>query len=410
MTGKAKEIPRHNLVVRLLHWFNALIWLTQLITGFSLITSPHFRLLPLGVAEAILGVLGGRFGALRLHVSLGILWVLVVGGGALLLKKGIGALIREFVLTRDDWLWLLRRPPRLFGLNMGAIPPQDKYNAGQKVFGLAVLLGGGMIALTGLAMVIPGMPRGLIGWSVPLHQAAVLTVVLGALVHFFMAALVREERPVLRSMVTGRVSEEFAEHHSSRWLEELRSRDECAWEACGPVASNSTGREVPLWNPYWGGFILGLTLLGSFFVLGRGLGASGAFARILAVFTGWAAPDWTRSNLQLGRYAAQGLHPLDHYLVAMALGVILGGLLAGLLTRRVRLQILRGPRISARGRLALALAGGVLSGVGARLAHGCTSGQALSGGAMLGAGGWIFMMSVFAAAFGFAVVVRREWL
>ena len=69
----------------------------------------------------------------------------------------------------------------------------------------------------------------------------------------------------------------------------------------------------------------------------------------------------------------------------------------------------KGPRISVRNRLLLAFLGGSLMGVGAKLARGCTSGQALSGGAVLNVGSWAFMMMVFAGAYGLAWFVRRQW-
>ena len=50
-----------------------------------------------------------------------------------------------------------------------------------------------------------------------------------------------------------------------------------------------------------------------------------------------------------------------------------------------------------------------LMAVGAKLAIGCTSGQALSGGAMLALGSWAFMFSVFAGGFAFAWLVRKQW-
>jgi hypothetical protein len=48
-------------------------------------------------------------------------------------------------------------------------------------------------------------------------------------------------------------------------------------------------------------------------------------------------------------------------------------------------------------------------GFAARMALGCTSGQALSGGALMSAGSWIFMLSVFAGGYGLARAVRRQW-
>ena len=55
------------------------------------------------------------------------------------------------------------------------------------------------------------------------------------------------------------------------------------------------------------------------------------------------------------------------------------------------------------------VAGGILMGFGAKLARGCTSGQALTGGALLAAGSWIFIATCFASGYLVAPVVRRLW-
>jgi uncharacterized membrane protein YedE/YeeE len=48
-------------------------------------------------------------------------------------------------------------------------------------------------------------------------------------------------------------------------------------------------------------------------------------------------------------------------------------------------------------------------GFGTRLARGCTSGLALSGGALLSVGAWVFMLAIFAAGYAVAPLVRRQW-
>jgi uncharacterized membrane protein YedE/YeeE len=58
----------------------------------------------------------------------------------------------------------------------------------------------------------------------------------------------------------------------------------------------------------------------------------------------------------------------------------------------------------------LAFGGGAIMGVGAKLARGCTSGQALTGGALLNLGSWAFMLSVFAGGYALAYFVRKEWI
>jgi hypothetical protein len=75
----------------------------------------------------------------------------------------------------------------------------------------------------------------------------------------------------------------------------------------------------------------------------------------------------------------------------------------------MRIEIARGPHIGDRSRLAFAAGGGAIMGLGAVLARGCTSGQALSGGALLSVGSWSFMLAAFAAGFIVAPLARRLW-
>ena len=88
---------------------------------------------------------------------------------------------------------------------------------------------------------------------------------------------------------------------------------------------------------------------------------------------------------------------------------MVGGFLSARAARRTGFTVERGPHASVRLRLVLALIGGVIVGFASRLAGGCTSGQALTGGALLLNGSWAFMISLFAGAFGAAWFVRKEW-
>lgn len=164
----------------------------------------------------------------------------------------------------------------------------------------------------------------------------------------------------------------------------------------------------PYWNPYVAGIGLGLTLLLSYVVLGTGLGASGGITRIAASAAHAVAPAAVERSEYLAGFFADG-GPLAYYLVTMLAGVLLGGFGSAFVAGRVALGVERGPSASATLRLSLALVGGALAGLGARFALGCTSGQALSGGAMLQTGSFVFTGACFAAAFAVAPIVRKEW-
>jgi len=164
------------------------------------------------------------------------------------------------------------------------------------------------------------------------------------------------------------------------------------------------------WNPYVAGIALGLVLLLTFYLMGAGLGASGAVARTAAVVAHGVAPQAVEHNGYFSEfYKAGAKNPLTNWIVFEVIGVFLGGIVAVLTARRFRPGVGKGPHASTGLRLSLALGGGVLAGIGTRFALGCTSGQALSGGATLAVGSWVFMMAVFGAAFGAAYFVRREW-
>jgi uncharacterized protein len=167
--------------------------------------------------------------------------------------------------------------------------------------------------------------------------------------------------------------------------------------------------ERPFWNPYVAGFVLGLVLLTSFLVMGFGLGSSSAVTRLAVGAVHLVAPKAMETNAYFSQYVGPGRKVLEDWLVFEVLGVFLGGLVGAYSAGRLRGEIIRGEGVSKGRRIAMAVIGGVLMGFAARLARGCTSGQALTGGAILSLGSWIFMMCVFAGGYFVAPFVKRDW-
>jgi uncharacterized membrane protein YedE/YeeE len=180
--------------------------------------------------------------------------------------------------------------------------------------------------------------------------------------------------------------------------------------AGSPPSSLRRADPLPYWNPYLVGVLLGLVLLATYLVTGRGLGATGAFSSVATWLTSLVSSvDHITANPVHAKYWNDGA-PLASWTVFLLGGALLGGWLSGLQGRRINFMVERGPRISDNQRLILAFVGGLLAAYGAKLAKGCTSGQALTGGAILNAGSLAFMVSVFAAAYGLAWFVRKEWI
>jgi len=177
-------------------------------------------------------------------------------------------------------------------------------------------------------------------------------------------------------------------------------------------AAQAGGRSIPppFWNPYAAGIALGLVLLASFVITGKGLGASGAINRIVGAGIHAADPTWAEDHKLIGSFFGPGQSAVDSWIVALMVGVLIGGAIAVATARRFKVETIHGPRIHKNARLVLALLGGVLSGIAAQIARGCTSGQALTGGAQLALGSWVFMFAVFGDAYGLAWFVRKQWI
>ena len=164
----------------------------------------------------------------------------------------------------------------------------------------------------------------------------------------------------------------------------------------------------PYANPYVAGTGLGLVLLTTYAIMGHGIGASGAFAATTAATVGAIAPSHAAGNGYYSAYLDAG-NPLESWIVIEVLGIVVGAFVSAWLAGRLQPGLEKGPRVRASARLLWAFAGGSLMGFASRLARGCTSGLALTGGAALSVGSWVFMLALFGAAYALAPVFRRAW-
>jgi uncharacterized membrane protein YedE/YeeE len=162
--------------------------------------------------------------------------------------------------------------------------------------------------------------------------------------------------------------------------------------------------------PVLAGVVIGVSMLLTFIVAGRGIGVSGTMTRLVATVQHWVMPAMTEHSAYFSKYFAHGARPLDDYLSYLMVGMLAGAFVAAWLCRDLRFEVQRGPRISATGRLIYALIGGVITGFAARLARGCTSGLGLVGGAQLSVGSWAFLLCIFIGGFGTAWFVRKQWI
>ncbi len=219
------EIKKHDVAIILLHWFNASVWLIELISGLALIVGSAYRVMPQWYTTMISSALGSRANVLRVHIALGITWIIVflvygIFGYRHYLRKEV--LINEVGLDRDDFEWLRVRILLLLNRTKEPLPEQGSYNAGQKLFALLVYAAMPLIALSGTIMSFHLFGTAVVAWAMLLHFVAVGMVVSGLMVHAYMGAVFPEERPAFFSMITGKVNELFAYKHHFKWWKQTK--------------------------------------------------------------------------------------------------------------------------------------------------------------------------------------------
>ncbi len=161
------------------------------------------------------------------------------------------------------------------------------------------------------------------------------------------------------------------------------------------------------WSPYLAGVGIGLTLLASFVVAGQGLGASRAFTVVAGTGMKAVFPAYTSTLSYLSKYLE--LSPFRDWVVLEVCGLLLGALVGVLLNRGFNIRFDKAEHMSIKTRALTAFGGGVIMGFASRLARGCTSGVALTGGSQFALSGWVFVIAMFASGFLFAAIFRRLW-
>lgn len=167
----------------------------------------------------------------------------------------------------------------------------------------------------------------------------------------------------------------------------------------------------PYMNPYLAGFLLGLLLLATIYITGRGLGASGGIkSMVLLLVRTFQPQQWENGTyFQIYNQTHTG-NPLNSWLFFEITGVVIGAFFSGIISNRLGFKIDRGMKITNKTRLLLAGVGGILFGVGSQIGRGCTSGSALSGMAVMSFGGILTMGAIFGSAYLVAYFFRKLWI
>lgn len=164
-------------------------------------------------------------------------------------------------------------------------------------------------------------------------------------------------------------------------------------------------------NPYLAGVLLGLVLLATIYITGRGLGSSGAFKNTIIAAVDAVAPAHAENTAYYRDFKESNPGgPWKNFLIFQVAGVVMGAFFSGVISNRAGFKLDKGPRVTNSVRIIAAIIGGALFGFGSQIARGCTSGAALSGMAVLSLGGLLTMGAIFGAGYAVAFFFRKLWI
>jgi formate dehydrogenase subunit gamma len=231
------QIKRHDKINIFMHWFNAVCWIFLLLTGLGLIKNREFQILGGWWADLMRSIFGSGETLLAAHTAVGFIWSCgFILYGIVFIKKHVIPFVKEIfsVTPSKDMMWLVKKGIQMtmgnrvlkkVGLDTH-LPDQGFYNAGQKIFAIPSLIGGIIIALTGFIMVVSDKwitSTAIVQWAILIHFVTVMLVFAGLFIHVYMAGIAAGEKPAFISMFTGKVPEEYAEHHHRLWHDKVKS-------------------------------------------------------------------------------------------------------------------------------------------------------------------------------------------
>ncbi|NLA42256.1 MAG: formate dehydrogenase [Smithella sp.] len=171
-------ILKHPLAVRMFHYLLVISFLPLALTGLILYFKPF--------SESVMNL------TMRIHIAAGVL--LTFGALSFLVigyKRVVLFLSRVFSISKNDFKWfavLGGYPQKLLLRKKVPVPPMGKYNSGQKLFGVFVLIGGAILIFSGLALwAFPhNLPRGTVALLGHLHTITAWVLTLFLCVHIFL--------------------------------------------------------------------------------------------------------------------------------------------------------------------------------------------------------------------------------
>ena len=203
------QVQRYTFAERAYHWINSIAYTYLMLTGLALFTP---------LAYWLAYVLGGPATIRYWHPWIGLVYFATIFWMHRMWK-------RDMQKIPEDEKW--SKNIRAYAENRDELmPPQGRFNAGQKQFWWVMFVCTFILLLTGIIMWIPEkMPRDfhwVLSVIVFIHSATALITIAAFIIHVYMSIWVTPGS--VKAMVEGHVSTTWARTHHRLWYEKITGR------------------------------------------------------------------------------------------------------------------------------------------------------------------------------------------
>ncbi|HWP97145.1 MAG TPA: cytochrome b/b6 domain-containing protein [Syntrophomonadaceae bacterium] len=206
------RVERFNGLARFSHWGHTVTFLLCLFTGLILF---------LDSVGWLAAIFGGYTGAAWVHriSAVGLTIVLVVG--TLLGFKGVIAWIKDlFRFGINDIKFLMIFPLEFMGFPV-KVPPQTRFNGGEKMNSVVTPTAVIFLVLSGYIMWFPSFfPAGLVRIAYPIHDISMVLATCMVCMHGYLGSFHPGSGESFWGMWKGTVRADWAKHHHAIWYEE----------------------------------------------------------------------------------------------------------------------------------------------------------------------------------------------
>lgn len=208
------RIQRFSVGERVTHWVHTLSFFVLLLTGL-VVFSPKFHF--------ITALTGGVEGARIIHRAAGIVFgfvslvIFFIGDRTSFIRW-----LKEITFFQKSDIKFLQGFAQEFMGGHPELPEQGRFNAGQKINSLMVLVVGTILTITGFMMwFAEAIPLEIIRWAYPLHDLAALGMTAVIIAHMYLGLLHPGSKESIHGMIYGTITRTFAKTHHALWYREV---------------------------------------------------------------------------------------------------------------------------------------------------------------------------------------------